>query len=73
MIADLLRRLNTSDVGLIVAATIRTDRYEVMQSHAALDRIGTVLFERAQTHAAGPLLAGHHRAGRPAPAMPVSS
>ena len=54
VIADLMRRLNTSDVGLIVAATIRTDRYEVMQSHAALDRIGTVLFSELK-----PMPPGH--------------
>ena len=27
-----------------MAATIRTDRYEVMQNHSALDGINTVLF-----------------------------
>jgi TIR domain/WD domain, G-beta repeat len=54
VIADLMRRLNTSDVGLVVAATIRTDRYEVMQSHAALDRIGTVLFSELK-----PMPPGH--------------
>ena len=54
LIADLMRRLNTSDVGLMVAATIRTDRYEVMQSHAALDRIGTVLFSELK-----PMPPGH--------------
>ena len=54
LIADLMRGLNTGDVGLMVAATIRTDRYEVMQSHAALDRIGTVLFSELK-----PMPSGH--------------
>jgi hypothetical protein len=45
LIADLMRRLNTgSEVGLIVVATIRTDRYEAMQNHSALDGTGTELF-----------------------------
>ncbi len=44
LIADLLPKINTAETGLIVAATIRTDRYEVMQNHPALGRIGTVLF-----------------------------
>ncbi len=45
LIADLIRAMNTDDVGLIVAATIRTDRYEAMQSHSALEGIGSVLFD----------------------------
>ena len=54
LIADLMRRLNTSEVGLIVAATIRTDRYEAMQNHPALDGIGTVLFNELK-----PMPPGH--------------
>jgi WD40 repeat protein len=42
--ADLLGRINATDVGLIVAATIRTDRYAMMQTDPALRGIGTVLF-----------------------------
>jgi WD40 repeat protein len=45
LIADVLPRMNSAELGLIVAATIRTDRYEVMQNHIALDRLGTVLFD----------------------------
>ncbi|SPM38380.1 hypothetical protein MNAB215_557, partial [Mycobacterium numidiamassiliense] len=41
--------INTNDVGLIVAATIRTDRYEAMQNHPALDGIGTELFNELKT------------------------
>jgi WD40 repeat protein len=54
LIADLMRRLNTGDAGLIVAATIRTDRYEVMQNHPALDGIGTALFNELK-----PMPSGH--------------
>ncbi len=45
LIAELVRSMNADDVGLIVAATIRTDRYEAMQSHSALEGIGSVLFD----------------------------
>ncbi len=44
LLADLLPKVNIAEAGLIVAATIRTDRYEIMQKHPALERIGTVLF-----------------------------
>ena len=45
MLAELIRRINADDMGLIVAVTIRTDRYEAMQNHPALDGIGTALFD----------------------------
>ncbi len=45
LLAEVLSGLNSDDVGLIVAATIRTDRFEVMQNHPALDGLGTVLFD----------------------------
>ena len=54
LIADLMRRLNTGEVGLMVAATIRTDRYEAMQNHPALDGVGTVLFNELK-----PMPPGH--------------
>ncbi|MET0993064.1 MAG: TIR domain-containing protein, partial [Mycobacterium sp.] len=38
-------RMNASGSGLIVAATIRTDRYEVMQNHPSLGEINSVLFD----------------------------
>ena len=44
LLADVVSRLNATDVGLIVAATIRTDRYEAMQSHASLGAVNSVLF-----------------------------
>jgi WD40 repeat protein len=44
LLADLMARINTTDVGLIVAATIRTDRYELMQNHPSFDGINSVLF-----------------------------
>ena len=31
--------------GLVVTATIRTDRYELMQTHPAMAEVGTVLFD----------------------------
>ncbi|WP_231982538.1 TIR domain-containing protein [Mycobacterium sp. E787] len=43
-IAGLAHRLNAEDTGLIIAATIRTDRYEVMQNHPALAGLATTLF-----------------------------
>jgi hypothetical protein len=55
LVADLMRRLNTgAEIGLIVAATIRTDRYEAMQNHPALDGIGTELFSELK-----PMPSGH--------------
>ncbi|MBO0677393.1 TIR domain-containing protein [Mycolicibacterium sp. S2-37] len=45
LLAGLIDALNAEDLGLVVAATIRTDRYEVMQTHPALAGIGTVLFD----------------------------
>ena len=45
LIGELISRINASEVGLVVAATIRTDRYELMQNHPALDGLGTVLFD----------------------------
>ena len=45
LIADVLGRMNAAEVGLIVAATIRTDRYEVMQNHSTLEGLDTELFD----------------------------
>ena len=45
LLAELLGKMNATELGLVVAATIRTDRFEVMQNHPALDGIGTVLFD----------------------------
>jgi WD40 repeat protein len=45
LIADVLGRINAAEVGLIVAATIRTDRYEAMQNHSALKGLDTELFD----------------------------
>jgi WD40 repeat protein len=45
LVAELIGKMNTDEVGLIVAATIRTDRYEAMQRHPAVDGIGTLLFD----------------------------
>jgi WD40 repeat protein len=44
LITSVLARINATEVGLIVATSIRTDRYEVMQNHPALDGVGAVLF-----------------------------
>ena len=49
MLAAVLRRINADELRLIVAATIRTDRYEAMQNHSALDGIGTALFNELKT------------------------
>jgi WD40 repeat protein len=45
LMAPLMDRVNTGDLGLIVAATIRTDRYEIMQNHPALAGVATSLFD----------------------------
>ena len=66
LIADLMRRLDTGDAGLVVAATIRTDRYEAMQNHPALDGIGTTLFDELK-----PMPAGHFSAVITGPAARV--
>jgi WD40 repeat protein len=49
LLAALIGRINTDEVRLIVAATIRTDRYEAMQSHPALDNIGAELFNELKS------------------------
>ena len=45
LLTQLVSRINVDEVGLLVAATIRTDRYEVMQNHPALAGVGSVLFD----------------------------
>jgi WD40 repeat protein len=44
LLAELIDRINATEVGLIVAATIRTDRYDKMQSDLAPRGIGALLF-----------------------------
>ncbi len=45
LMVELLTRINSAEVGLLVAATIRTDRFEVMQNHPTLAGVNTVLFD----------------------------
>jgi WD40 repeat protein len=49
LLAAVIRRINTDEVRLLVAASIRTDRYEAMQNRSALDGIGTELFNELKT------------------------
>jgi DNA-binding beta-propeller fold protein YncE len=49
LLSFVIDRMNADEVRLIVAATIRTDRYEAMQNHPALDGIGTELFNELKT------------------------
>jgi hypothetical protein len=49
LLAAAIGGINTDEVRLIVAATIRTVRYEAMQNHPALDGIGTELFNELKT------------------------
>jgi WD40 repeat protein len=49
LLATVLVTLNATDTGLLVAATIRTDRYESMQDHPALAGINTVLFDELKS------------------------
>ena len=51
----MLSRINAAEAGLIVAATIRTDRYEAMQNHPALAGRRHRVVRRAQTDAADPV------------------
>ena len=51
LIADVLGRINAAEVGLIVVATIRTDRYELMQNHPALEGRRHRIVRRTQTDA----------------------
>ncbi len=44
LLAHVAPIVNATDLGLIVAATIRTDRYAAMQNHPALEELATVLF-----------------------------
>jgi hypothetical protein len=44
LLAAVVGRLNTDEARLLVAATIRADRYEALQNHPALEGIDTVLF-----------------------------
>jgi hypothetical protein len=44
LLAELTDRINGPDMGLIVAATIRTDRYDKMQTDLAARGIGALLF-----------------------------
>lgn len=44
LLGRLVRKLNAVDLGLVVAATIRTDRYEAMQNHPSLATINSELF-----------------------------
>jgi WD40 repeat protein len=45
LMVKMFGQLNANEVGLIVAASIRTDRFEVMQNHPALSGVNTVLFD----------------------------
>lgn len=45
LLAGVIGELNVDEIGLAVAATIRTDRYEVMQTNPVLAEFGTVLFD----------------------------
>lgn len=45
LIQEILADLNAAQLGMIVAASIRTDRYEVMQTHPQLAGVDTVIFD----------------------------
>ena len=45
VLAKLFGAINGTEIGLVVAATIRTDRYEKMQNHPAVRGIGKVVDE----------------------------
>jgi WD40 repeat protein len=45
LLRNVLTESNADELGLVVAATIRTDRYEVLQTHPQLAGVGTELFD----------------------------
>lgn len=45
LLSGVITELNGAEAGIVVAATIRTDRYEAMQTHAVLSGLGAVLFD----------------------------
>ena len=45
LIAGVITAINATEIGLVVAATIRTDRFELMQTHPRLAGVGSVLFD----------------------------
>jgi hypothetical protein len=49
LLAAVIALINTNEARLLVAATIRADRYEALQNHPALEGIGTVLFNDLKT------------------------
>ena len=49
LLAAVIGRINTDEARLLVAATIRTDRYEAWQNHPALESISTVVFNDLKT------------------------
>jgi hypothetical protein len=72
LLADLVGRINATEVGLIVAATVRTDRYEVMHNHPALGGINSVLFNELKPMP--PLQFRKASPARPAtPSRPIST
>jgi hypothetical protein len=49
LLAAVIGRINADEVRLLVAASIRSDRYGAMQNHPALDGLGAVLFNDLKT------------------------
>lgn len=45
LLAGVIEQINATEIGFAVAATIRTDRYEVLQTHPALADVGALLFD----------------------------
>lgn len=45
LLVGVIEAVNATEIGLVVAATIRTDRFEIMQTHPRLAGVGSVLFD----------------------------
>ena len=45
LLRGVMKLMNQDGIGFMVVVTIRTDRYEVMQTHALVADVGTVLFD----------------------------
>lgn len=45
LLRQVIDSVNRADLGLLVAATIRTDRFETLQTHPQLSGLGTALFD----------------------------
>ena len=63
LLSQVSSALNIPEVGLLTAATIRTDRYEVMQTHPAMAAISAAVFDELRPMPVTQFKRDHHRSG----------